>query len=206
MSTISVILLTAMFCMIQMALLKKVSKKWVKYLPTGIGGVGVAIGFAIYYLSYIPFSMNMNSESVLSENQYFALTIVVLFMPCFVGAVLGIVMAKFLGKKQFWYFLPFILSIITYLGATIMGLGMISAKEMVWIGLFLASGFLLSQEKIWGSIFGMIPGIAFVWMSTSYAGQVINIELPLGMLMIGFYVGCGIGIYRRRQLQNNRNK
>ena len=201
MSTISVISLTAMFCIIQMALLKKVSKKWVKYLPTGIGGVGVAIGLAIYYLSYIPFSMNMDSKSVLAENQYFALTIGVLFMPCLVGAVLGIVMAKFFGKKQFWYFLPFILFIITYLGATIMGLGMISAKEIVWIGLFLASGFLLSQEKIWGSIFGMIPGIVFVWMSTNDTGQVINIELPLGMLIIGFYVGCGIGIYRKRQFK-----
>ena len=206
MSTISVMLLTVMFCMIQMACLKKVNKKWMKYLPTFIGSVGVVIGIAIYYLSYIPFAMNMDSESVLAENQYLALTIGVLFMPCLVGAVFGIVMAKFLGKKQFLYFLPFIFSIITYLGATIMGLGMISIKEIVWIALFLASGFLLSQEKIWGSIFGMIPGIVFVWMSTNDTGQVINIELPLGMLIIGFYAGCSIGIYRKRQLQNKRNK
>ena len=201
MSTISVILLVALFCIIQMACLKKVSKKWLKYLPTAIGGAGVVIGIAIYYLSYIPFSMNMDSESVLAENQYFALTIGVLFMPCLVGAVLGIVMTKFFGKKQFWYFLPFILFIITYLGAAIMGLGMISMKEIVWIALFLISGFLMSSEKVWGSIFGMIPGMVFVWMSTNDTGQVINIELPLGMLIIGFYVGCGIGIYRKRQLK-----
>ncbi len=125
MSAFSVILLAALFCMIQMACLKKVSKKWLKYLPTAIGGVGVVIGLAIYCLS----------------------------------------------------------------------------KEIVWIALFLASGFLLSQEKIWGSIFGMIPGIVFVWMSTNYTGQVINIELPLGMLIIGFYAGCGMGIYRKRQLK-----
>ena len=201
MSTFSVILLVALFSVIQMACLKKVSKKRLRYLPTAIGGAGVVIGIAIYYLCYIPFVMNMDSKSVLAENQYFALTICILFMPCLAGAVLGIVMAKFLGKKQLLYFLPFILSIITYLGATIMGLGMISAKEIVWIGLFLASGFLLSQEKIWGSIFGMIPGIVFVWMSTNYTGQVINIELPFGMLIIGFYAGCGMGIYRKRQLK-----
>ena len=82
-----------------------------------------------------------------------------------------------------------------------MGLGMISMKEIVWIALFLISGFLMSSEKVWGSIFGMIPGMVFVWMSTNDTGQVINIELPLGMLIIGFYVGCGIGIYRKRQLK-----
>ena len=80
-----------------------------------------------------------------------------------------------------------------------MGLGMISMKEIVWIALFLISGFLMSSEKVWGSIFGMIPGMVFVWMSTNDTGQVINIELPLGMLIIGFYVGCGFGIYRKRQ-------
>ena len=43
----------------------------------------------------------------------------------------------------------------------------------------------------------MIPGIVFVWMSTNDTGQVINIELPLGIAIIGFFVGCGIGIYRK---------
>ena len=146
----------------------------------------------------------MQSQSVLSENQYFALMICVLFMPCLVGGLLGIVMAKFFGKKQIAYFLPFILSIIIYLGATILGLGLISMKEIVWIALFLISGFLLSKEKVWGCVFGMIPGIVFVWMSTNYTGQVINIELPLGMIIIGFYVGCGIGIYRKQYLQNKQ--
>ena len=206
MNTFSVILVVALFCIAQMLLLKKVNKKRVRYLPTAIGAVGVAIGFAIYYISCIPFILEMQSQSVLSENQYFALTICILFMPCLAGGLLGIVLAKFLGKKQILYFLPFILSIITYLGATIMGLGMFSIKEIVWIALFLISGFLLTEEKAWGCVFGIIPGVVFVWMSTNYTGQVINIELPLGMLIIGFYVGCGIGIYRKRQLQNNKNK
>ena len=204
MNTFSVILLVVLFCITQMVLMKKVSKKWVKYLPTVIGGVGVLISLAIYYLSYIPFALNMDSQSVLSENQYFALMICILFMPCFIGALLGIVMAKFFGKKQIAYFLPFILSIIIYLGATILGLGLISMKEIVWIALFLISGFLLSKEKVWGCVFGMIPGIVFAWMSTKETGQVINIELPLGLIIIGFYVGCGIGIYRKQYLQKKQ--
>ena len=201
MNTFSVIFLVALFCVLQIVFLKKASKKWLKYLPTVIGGVGVGIGNVIYYISYIPFLLNMNSQSVLSENQYFALTICILFMPGLVGALMGIVLAKFLGKKQLLYFLPFILSIIIYLGATVMGLGLISIKEIIWIALFLVSGFLLSEEKIWGCVFGMIPGIVFVWMSTVYTGQVINIELPLGLVIIGFFLGCGIGIYRKRYMQ-----
>lgn len=201
MNTFSVIFLVALFCVLQIVFLKKASKKWLKYLPTVIGGVGVSIGTVIYYISYIPFLLNMNSQSVLSENQYFALTICILFMPGLVGALMGIVLAKFLGKKQLLYFLPFILSIIIYLGATVMGLGLISIKEIIWIALFLVSGFLLSKEKIWGCVFGMIPGIVFVWMSTVYTGQVINIELPLGLVIIGFFLGCGIGIYRKRYMQ-----
>ena len=204
MNTVSVIILVILFCIAQIVLMKKVSKKWVKYLPTIIGGAGVVTGFAIYYISYIPFLLEMQSQSVLSENQYFALTICILFMPCLVGGLLGIVMAKFCGKKQIESSLPFILSIIIYLGATILGLGLISIKEIVWIALFLISGFLLSKEKVWGCVFGMIPGIVFAWMSTNETGQVINIELPLGLIIIGFYVGCGIGIYRKQYLQKKQ--
>ena len=204
MNTFSVMFLVVLFCIIQIMLFKKVNKKWVKYLPIMIGGVGVVVGFAIYYISYIPFLLKMQSQSVLSENQYFALMICILFMPCLVGAFLGIVMAKFLGKKQILYFLPFILSIILYLGAMILGLGLISIEEILWIALFLISGFLLSKEKVWGCVVGMIPGIVFAWMSTNETGQVINMELPLGLIIIGFYVGCGIGIYRKQYLQKKQ--
>lgn len=201
MSAISVILLAIIFCIIQISLLKKGNRKWMKYLPTAIGGMGVVVGIAIYYISYIPFLLELQSQSVLSENQYLGLTVCILFMPCLVGALLGIVMKKFLGKKQFLYFLPFIIFIVAYMGAVIMGLGMISVKEVMWIALFLISGFLLSKEKVWGCLFGMIPGIVFVWMSTKDTGQVINIELPLGIAIIGFFVGCGIGIYRKSCLK-----
>ncbi len=197
MNTFSVILLMVLFCIVQIVLLKNGNKKWVKYLPTAIGGIGVVIGMAVYFISYIPFLLNMQSQSVLAEKHYLALTICVLFMPGLVGSLLGIILAKFLGKRQLLFFLPFILAIIIYLGAMIMGLGMISVKEVVWMALFLISGFLLSSEKIWGCVFGMIPGVVFVWMSTTDTGQVINIELPLGLIIIGFYVVCGIGEYRK---------
>ncbi len=201
MSAISVILLAIIFCIIQISLLKKGNKKWLKYLPVAIGGIGVLLGVVIYCISYIPFLLEMQSQSALSENQYLGLTVCILFMPCLIGALLGIVMKKFLGKKQFLYFLPVIIFIVVYIGAVIMGLGMISVKEVIWIALFLVSGFLLSKEKVWGCLFGMIPGIVFVWMSTNDTGQVINIELPLGIIIIGFYLGCGVGIYWKSHLK-----
>ena len=201
MSAISVILLAIIFCVIQISFLKKGNREWKKYLPAGIGGIGVVVGIVIYYISYVPFLLELQSQSVLSENQYLGLTVCILFMPCLVGALLGIIMKKFFGKKQFLYFLPFIISIVVYIAAVFMGLGMISVKEVIWIALFLISGFLLSKEKVWGCLFGMIPGIVFVWMSTKDTGQVINIELPLGIAIIGFFVGCGIGIYRKNHLK-----
>ena len=130
MSAISVILLAIIFCIIQISLLKKGNRKWMKYLPTAIGGIGVVVGIAIYHISYIPFLLELHSQSVLSENQYLGLTVCIFFLRCLVGALLGIVMKKFLGKKQF-----------------------------------------------------------------------INIELPLGISIIGFFVGCGIGIYRKSCLK-----
>ena len=200
MRTITVILLTILFCVWQIAFLKKVKSTWKKYIPTAIGGVGVIIGLAICFISDIPYVAKMYSQSTLSENQYFAITICVLFAPCLVGGLLGIVLEKFFGKKQMLYFLPFILSLITYLAAAFLGLGLISVKELIWLALFLMSGFLLSDEKVWGCLIGMIPGIVFIWMSTNDTGQVINIELPLGLIIIGFYLGCGAGIYQKRYL------
>ena len=202
MSTFLVILLVILFCSLQVVLIKKGRKNRMKYFPIAIGGIGVAAGFVVYYISYLPFLLEIQSKSVLSENQYFALMICVLFMPCFVGALLGIVIGKFLGKKQILYFFPFILSIVVYLCVTFLGLGMISVKEMIWMVLFFIGGLLLSKEKIWGCMFGMIPGIAFVWMSSNDTGQVVNIELPLGIIIIGFFVGCGIGVYRKKYLSD----
>ena len=61
-----------------------------------------------------------------------------------------------------------------------------------------------NKGKFWGGAFGLIPAGAFMYMSTRYTGQVINIELPLGWIIIGFYVGCGIGIYRKQYLQKKQ--
>ena len=197
MSIVSVILLVELFCFLQIIALKKAKKKWIKYLPTIISAIGVLAGVAIYLISYIPYVLSMNSQSVLSENQYFAMTICVIFTPCLVGSLLGTVYAKFAGKRKMLYFIPALLFIIAYMVMLILGFGIVSVKEVVWLFLFLISGFLLSGDKFWGGIFGMIPAFAFIGMSMEYTGQVVNIERPLGIILIVYYLICGIVIYKR---------
>ena len=200
MSVLGVIVLLIIFCISEMILMKKSNKKLIKYLPTSIGVMGVLLSLMVRYFSYIPFWMGIYSQSVLLENQYFALMICVLFTPCLIGGIFGIVLYRFLGRKQILYFIPFIFSVIVYLAITVLGLGPISLKEILWIVLFLVSGLLLSNSKISGGLLGMIPGIVFIWMSTNDTGQVINAEMPLGMLIVGFYLGCSAGIYKKQYL------
>ena len=197
MSIVSVILLVELFCFLQIIALKKAKKKWIKYLPTIISAIGVLAGVVIYLISYILYVLNMNSQSVLSENQYFAMTICVIFTPCLVGSLLGTVYAKFAGKRKMLYFIPALLFIIAYMVMLILGFGIVSVKEVVWLFLFIISGFLLSGDKFWGGIFGMIPAFAFIGMSMEYTGQVVNIERPLGIILIVYYLICGIVIYKR---------
>lgn len=99
MSILSVILLVMFFCIVQGVLFRKAKKKYVKYMPAFLSMAGIAIGLLIYLISYIPYILKMYSQSVLSENQYFAVVICVLFMPCFIGSLFGIIVSKFLDRR-----------------------------------------------------------------------------------------------------------
>lgn len=59
------------------------------------------------------------------------------------------------------------------------------------------SGFLLNKDKFWGGIFGILPGIHLIYMSTKYTGQAMNIELPLGIIILIFYILCSIFIFHK---------
>ena len=97
------------------------------------------------------------------------------------------------------YFIPFILFIVVYLIMAITGFSIISIEEVAWLVAFFASGLLLDKGKFWGGAFGLIPAAAFMYMSTRYTGQVINIELPLGIVIAVYYIICSIAVYKRTQ-------
>lgn len=150
MSTVGVILLIILFCVLQVVFLKRADKKWKKYLPLIISTIGVMIGVAIYLIAYIPYSLNWESLSVLSENQYFALTICVLFAPCLIGSVLGIICSVYMKGGKILFFVPFILFLVVYLVMAVTGFGMISVKEVIYLVLFLVGGILLVRNNLLG--------------------------------------------------------
>lgn len=198
MSTISVIILLILFCIIQSIVLRKGKNKWRKNIPITISTIGVLVGVVIYLISYIPHILEMNSQSVLYENQYLALTICVLFAPCMVGSLLGIILSRFLDSKKIIYFVPFITFLVVYAVMVILGFGMLSLKEVVWLLMFFVGGILLCKGKVWGSIFGVIPAIIFIFMSTNDTGQVINIERPLGIILCIYYLIYSLIAFKRK--------
>ena len=68
-----------------------------------------------------------------------------------------------------------------------------------WVLLLWIGGFMMNKEKAWGAVIGLLPGAHIIYMSTQYTGQVINIELPLGLIIVIFYLGCGFVIWKRNR-------
>ena len=196
MSIAGVIILVELFCILQAIAMKKAKKKWLKFLPLMLSGIGEISGFIIYFVSYLLYMLNMYSKSVLSENQYLGIMICVIFAPCLIGSLLGILYAKYAGKRRMLYFIPVLIFLIAYIAMLVLGFGLVSIKEVIWLFLFLISGFLLSGDKFWGSVFGMIPAVVFIFMSTEHTGQVVNIELPLGIGLIIYYLICSFIVYK----------
>lgn len=102
--------------------------------------------------------------------------------------------------KKFIFYIPTVLLAIIFGGLTIIyGISSISPIVIVWIGLFLVGGFMLNQYKSWGAIVGMLPGIHFIYMSTKDTGQAIDIELPIGLIILIFYIFCSVYVYRKNK-------
>ena len=103
-------------------------------------------------------------------------------------------------------FLPAIIFTAFY-SLVLIGLGFSSVWPIVyvWIGLFIISGFLLSKGLFWGGFFGVLPGIYMMYMSTINTGQIIDIELPIGVIIAIFYLSCcGVTFYQKRKTAKYR--
>ncbi len=99
------------------------------------------------------------------------------------------------------FFIPAILFVIFY-GFVAMSIGISSISPIcfAWIALFLGGGVLLSKGKSLGGFLGLLPGIHLIYMSTKDTGQVINIEKPLGITILIFYIFCsGLVFYIKRR-------
>ncbi|MBR5508675.1 MAG: hypothetical protein IKV59_01330 [Lachnospiraceae bacterium] len=97
--------------------------------------------------------------------------------------------------------------IILYVPAVIFTLGVIVLTTILrdwntplwyaWALLLWISGFVMNKGKTLGVVIGCFPGIHLIYMSTQFTGQVINIELPLGLIIAIYYIGCGFVIWKK---------
>ncbi|MEG1849006.1 MAG: hypothetical protein RR197_00460 [Oscillospiraceae bacterium] len=67
---------------------------------------------------------------------------------------------------------------------------------LVGLALFFASGVLLSRGIIWGAVVGILPAVSLIYMGTQATGQIIN-EMPIGILVLIFYLTCGGVVFYR---------
>lgn len=94
--------------------------------------------------------------------------------------------------KTLFYYIPPTVALLFYaLLVLTSGLGSIHLMAWFFVILLFIAAFMLTKNKWWGSLFGVIVGVALVWMSFQYTGQPIDIERPIGIVLCLFYAICG---------------
>lgn len=100
--------------------------------------------------------------------------------------------------KKILYFLPFVLGFILYIF-----LGIVSSfgtiNPFVWVALLLllVAGLLMSRNKWWGCIFGILIGILLIYMGSRETGQIIK-ETLFGIVICIYYIVCALVSYKRK--------
>ena len=100
--------------------------------------------------------------------------------------------------KKVLYFTPAIFGLMFYsLLAVFSGFGAIHPAVWFCIAMLFFSAVLMARKKWFGCIPGILVGAILIWMSFQSTGQVIDIERPLGIALIMFYIFCGYGSDKR---------
>lgn len=94
--------------------------------------------------------------------------------------------------KKVIYFTPAIFGLVFYcLLAVFSGFGAIHPVVWLCIAMLFVSAVLMAKMKWFGCIPGIVVGAILIWMSFQSTGQVIDIEMPLGIMLILFYILSG---------------
>ena len=100
--------------------------------------------------------------------------------------------------RKVLYFTPAIFGLVFYsLLVVFSGFGEIQPAVWLCIAMLFVSAILLAKKKWFGCVPGIVIGIILIWMSFQSTGQVIDIERPLGIALIVFYIFCGYGSDKR---------
>ena len=95
--------------------------------------------------------------------------------------------------KKVIYFTPAIFGLVFYSLLTVFsGFGAIRPTVWLCIAMLFVSAVLLAQKKWFGCIPGILVGGILILMSYQSTGQVIDIEMPLGIALILFYILSGV--------------
>lgn len=97
--------------------------------------------------------------------------------------------------KNVLFYLPAILYTIAVIMLNII-LRTFSPLWYIWITLLWLSGFLFSKGKTWSVLLGLIPAVHILYMGTQYTGQIINIEIPLGVATALYVIGCSLWVWK----------
>ena len=101
--------------------------------------------------------------------------------------------------KKCIYYIPAVIALLFYTFLAIAsGFGSINSATWFFVALLFVAAVLLSKNKWWGALFGVVVGLILIWMSFQYTGQLNDIERPLGIAICLFYVICGIILFRKR--------
>jgi len=104
-------------------------------------------------------------------------------------------------------YIPAILFTTLYLYVGMSGGSFTMSMVVLWVVCLWLSAFFLHKGLFWGGVFGLVPAVHMIYMGTQYTGQVINIEIPLGIALILFYGIFGIYLWRKRkELPKTENK
>ena len=95
--------------------------------------------------------------------------------------------------KKVIYFAPAIFGLVFYSLLTVFsGFGAIHPVVWLCIAMLFVSAVLLAQKKWFGCIPSILVGAILILMSYQSTGQVIDIEMPLGIALILFYILSGV--------------
>ncbi|MGM9551747.1 MAG: PstS family phosphate ABC transporter substrate-binding protein [Clostridia bacterium] len=101
-------------------------------------------------------------------------------------------MRKFIG------YIPAVLFTAFCVYAPMTGVRLTLPMALIWIACFWLSATFLHKGLFWGGAFGLFPAIHMIYMGTQYTEQVVNIEIPLGIILLLFYGIFGFYLWKKR--------
>ena len=102
--------------------------------------------------------------------------------------------------KKVLFLLPAVLSAVLYIAIGIFdSFNLMSPLAWIMILVLFISGFFMIKNKPYACIGGIFFGCYLIFMSTQYTGQIIDIERPMGIIFIVYYLICGLVIFKDNQ-------